>query len=226
MLLPPPPGRAQTVAMYFRQGDVANQLDRPLTASLTPRAPTVKTVTKSPDAGLVQQRTSTNYLFSLMGSSFNDRAFLVLDPYSAAADDKLQKRARQADEGCGRGHRDDRLGRVRSAAERAALAEARARLDTLDFFARPVRMRFVRLLSTPWLFRLPWFRRFDGYTMWDLILLRGPIEEASARPRRARALPRLADAAPPGVDAAVVPDAGYADNPNEVQARRAASLTS
>lgn len=97
VLLPPPPGRAQTVAMYFRQGDVASQLDRPLTASLTPRAPTVKTVTKSPDAGLVQQRTSTNYLFSLMGSSFNDRAFLVLDPYSAAADDKLQKElAKQA----------------------------------------------------------------------------------------------------------------------------------
>jgi hypothetical protein len=24
----------------------------------------------------------------------------------------------------------------------------------------------------PWLFRLPWFRRFDGYTMWNLILLR------------------------------------------------------
>lgn len=97
VLLPPPPGRAQTVAMYFRQGDVAGQLARPLTASLTPRAPTVDTVTKAPDAGLVQQRTSTNYLFSLMGSSFNDRAFLVLDPYSAAADDKLQKElAKQA----------------------------------------------------------------------------------------------------------------------------------
>lgn len=91
VLLPPPPGRAQTVAMYFRQGDVKNQLDRPLTATLTPRAPTVKTVAKSPDAGVVQKTTSTNYLFSLMGSSFNDRAFLVLDPYSAAADSKLQK---------------------------------------------------------------------------------------------------------------------------------------
>ncbi len=97
VLLPPPPGRAQTVAMYFRQGDVKSQLERPLTASLTPRAPTVKTVTTSPDAGLVQQRTSTNYLFSLMGSSFNDRAFLVLDPYSAAADQRLQKElAKQA----------------------------------------------------------------------------------------------------------------------------------
>ena len=26
--------------------------------------------------------------------------------------------------------------------------------------------------SAPWLFGLPWFRRFDGYTMWNLILLR------------------------------------------------------
>jgi hypothetical protein len=31
----------------------------------------------------------------------------------------------------------------------------------------------------PWLFRVPWFSRFDGYTMWDLILLRRPLEEAS-----------------------------------------------
>ena len=161
----------------------------------------------------MQQRTSTNYLFSLMGSSFNDRAFLVLDPYSAAADDKLQKELGQAGEGRGRRHRDDRLGRVRSAAERAALAQAQARLDTLDFFPRPVRMRFVRLVSAPWLFRLPWFRRFDGYTMWDLILLRGAGRRGVGRPRRARALPRLADAAPPARDAALVPDAGLRRQP-------------
>lgn len=91
VLLPPPRGHAQTVAMYFRESDVKDQLARPLTTSLAPRAPSVTTVTKSPDAALVHQSTSTNYLFSLMGSSFNDRAFLVLDPYSAAADAKLQK---------------------------------------------------------------------------------------------------------------------------------------
>lgn len=97
VLLPPVPGKAQTVAMYFREGDVKGQLDRPLTATLTPRAPTVSTATKSPDAGVVAQSTGTKYLFSLMGSSFNDRAFLVLDPYSPAADARLQKElARQA----------------------------------------------------------------------------------------------------------------------------------
>jgi hypothetical protein len=26
---------------------------------------------------------------------------------------------------------------------------------------------------------VPWFRRFDGYTMWDLILLRRPLDEVS-----------------------------------------------
>ncbi len=30
------------------------------------------------------------------------------------------------------------------------------------------------IVSAPWLFALPWFRRFDGYTMWNLILLRSP----------------------------------------------------
>ena len=66
-----------------------------------------------------------------------------------------------------------------SAAARAKLAQAKTRLDTLDLYPRPVRMRRVRLISTPWLFRLPWFRRFDGYTMWDLILVRRSVAECS-----------------------------------------------
>ena len=66
-----------------------------------------------------------------------------------------------------------------SAAARAKLAQAKARLDTLDLYPRPVRMRRVRLVSVPWLFRLPWFRRFDGYTMWDLILVRAPPDDVS-----------------------------------------------
>ncbi len=49
---------------------------------------------------------------------------------------------------------------------------AKARLDRLDLYPRPVDIRRVRVACTPWLFRLPWFRRFDGYTMWNLILLR------------------------------------------------------
>ena len=66
-----------------------------------------------------------------------------------------------------------------SSAARDKLARAKARLDTLDLHPRPVRIRRVRLVSAPWLFRLPWFRRFDGYTMWDLILVRGPVADCS-----------------------------------------------
>jgi hypothetical protein len=58
--------------------------------------------------------------------------------------------------------------------ERAALERAKARLDTLTLYRRPVSLRRVRVLCAGWLFRLPWFRRFDGYTIWNLILLRGP----------------------------------------------------
>ena len=55
---------------------------------------------------------------------------------------------------------------------RPALLEAQRRLDSLGLYPRPVRLARVRVLHTPALFRLPWFRRFDGYTMWNLILLR------------------------------------------------------
>jgi hypothetical protein len=35
----------------------------------------------------------------------------------------------------------------------------------------------VRVVVAPALFRLPWFRRFDGYAAWNLILLRRPLAE-------------------------------------------------
>ncbi|MEA2256262.1 MAG: hypothetical protein QOG35_2307 [Solirubrobacteraceae bacterium] len=95
VLIPPRPGRVQTVALYFRRGDVQAELQRPLTASLLPRAPSVGTAPVAPDAPLVKQATDESYLFTLMGSSFNDKGFLVLDPYTPAADDKLQKQLRQ-----------------------------------------------------------------------------------------------------------------------------------
>ena len=91
MLIPASPGKEQTKALYFSRDELRPELTRPLTSSLLPTAPTTKTVTLSPDARLVDQTTNP-YLFSLMGSSFNDRGYLVLDPYSAAADRALQKR--------------------------------------------------------------------------------------------------------------------------------------
>jgi hypothetical protein len=91
VLIPASPGKAQTIALYFSRDALRPELDRPLTSSLLPTAPTTKNVTLSPDATLVDQTTNP-YLFSLMGSSFNQGGYLVLDPYSPAADRALQKR--------------------------------------------------------------------------------------------------------------------------------------
>lgn len=79
----------------------------------------------------------------------------------------------------GAGHRagpprtDDRA-RPPLADVRAVLAQAKARLDPQALYPQPVRIDRVRIGCPGWLFRLPWFRRFDGYTMWNLILLRAP----------------------------------------------------
>ena len=55
---------------------------------------------------------------------------------------------------------------------REAVARARRRLDRLDLYPRPVGTRYLRVLVVPWLFRLPWFRRFDGYSAHWTVLLR------------------------------------------------------
>jgi hypothetical protein len=57
-------------------------------------------------------------------------------------------------------------------AKRDALARAKARLDRLEWYPQPVSVRRVRIWVTPWLFRLPWFNRFDGYSAHGTILLR------------------------------------------------------
>jgi hypothetical protein len=61
----------------------------------------------------------------------------------------------------------------------AALERAKARLDRLDLYPRPVRIAGVRVLTVPWLFRLPYLRRFQGYALWKTILLRRPLAESS-----------------------------------------------
>jgi hypothetical protein len=103
------------------------------------------------------------------------------------------------------------------------LTRAKARLDALGLYDRPVRIDRVLIVSAGWLFRLPWFRRFDGYTMWNLILLRRPelrcdetlirhelchVWQMQHRPIR-MPLSYLRF--------------GYADNPYEEEARRAAA---
>jgi hypothetical protein len=61
----------------------------------------------------------------------------------------------------------------------AALERACRRLDRLDLYPRPVRAEHVRVVTVPWFFRLPWFRRFDGYAFYGAVLLRRPVGETS-----------------------------------------------
>jgi hypothetical protein len=52
------------------------------------------------------------------------------------------------------------------------VARAKARLDRLDWYPRPVRVEKARLLHAPWFFRLPWLRRFDGFALHGTMLFR------------------------------------------------------
>ena len=113
----------------------------------------------------------------------------------------------------------------RTAEEIAAIRRAKARLDRLDFYSEPVRTDRVRILHTPWLFRILGFRRFRGYEVGPLILIKRPLAEVpddlivhelchvwQDQHRRWRMwLSYLYR--------------GYRDNPHEVEARRAAAET-
>jgi hypothetical protein len=114
--------------------------------------------------------------------------------------------------------------RGRGRAELAALARTAARLAPLALYPRPLDTARVRILHVPWLFRLPWFRRFSGYNMAHLILLARPLRDVSDdlvthelchvwqdQDHRARMwLSYLR---------------GYRQNPHEVEARRAVRET-
>jgi hypothetical protein len=121
------------------------------------------------------------------------------------------------------GFRDDDLSLKITDHYPAALTRAKARLDGLMLYEQPVRIDRVRVVVASGLFRLPWFRRFDAYAMWNLILLRSPelegddelichelchVWQMQHRPVR-MPLSYLRF--------------GYAENPYEAEARRAAA---
>jgi hypothetical protein len=87
VFMPPVKGKTPSQALFFREGDVARELDRPLTASLTPRVPTVSNVTVAPDTPLVVQITSPKtFDFSLTGDQTSQKGFIVLDPPTDQSD--------------------------------------------------------------------------------------------------------------------------------------------
>ncbi len=113
----------------------------------------------------------------------------------------------------------------RSQEEAAALRRAKDRLDRLDFYPTPVRIDRVRILHVPWLFRVPWFRRFRGYEVGPVILLKLPLSETpddlivhelchvwQDQHRRVRMWTSYLYR-------------GYKNNPHEIEARRATAIT-
>lgn len=56
--------------------------------------------------------------------------------------------------------------------ERRRLERAKARLDRLSLYPRPVRIDRVRVLVVPLFFRIPGYRRFRGFTLIRTILVR------------------------------------------------------
>jgi hypothetical protein len=114
-----------------------------------------------------------------------------------------------------------------TAATRAALERARARLDTLDLYPRPVRIAHVRVVVAPLLFRLPWFRSFDGYATHLAIFLRRPVEGGEQDDLVTHELCHVwqMQHRPLAMPLSYVVR-GYARNPYEAEARRAAGETS
>jgi hypothetical protein len=84
VFMPPPKGKKPSQALFFRRGDVNAELERPLRASLVPRAPTTRDVRLSPDIPLVDRITGPKtFNFSLTQANTDNRGFIVLDPLSA-----------------------------------------------------------------------------------------------------------------------------------------------
>jgi hypothetical protein len=109
---------------------------------------------------------------------------------------------------------------------RAALERARARLDTLDLYPRPVRIGHVRVVVAPLLFRLPWFRSFDGYATHRAIFLRRPVAGDEQDDLVTHELCHVwqMQHRPLAMPLSYVVR-GYARNPYETEARRAAGET-
>src|SRR4051812_40337234 len=112
-----------------------------------------------------------------------------------------------------------------SAVERAAIARAKARLDRLDLYPRPVDVARVRVLHAPWLFALPGFRRFVGYEAGPLIFLPRRLAKTH-EVRLARVLCHVGQPQP-GMVRVALPSLGevYEHNRHEIEARYAAAAT-
>ncbi len=113
----------------------------------------------------------------------------------------------------------------RSPPEQAALERAKARLDRLDFYPLPVRTDRVRILHAPWFFRIPGLRRFVGYELGPLILSKRPLEAVSDD-LIVHELCHVLQWQHKPLRMPLSYLFGYAQNPHELEAQRAAEQTS
>ena len=103
------------------------------------------------------------------------------------------------------------------------LASAKAVLDPFVLYPTPVRIAGVRVVTWPWLFRLPFLRRFDGYATWRVIFLRAPAEKCSALLVHELCHVWQMQHHPIRVPISYL-RYGYRNNPYEVEARQAAGV--
>jgi len=82
----------------------------------------------------------------------------------------------------------------------------------------------VRVVVWPALFRLPWFRRFDGYSAWNLIVLREPVASAGDD-LLTHELCHVWQMQHKPLRMPLSYLRGYSRNPHELEARRATELT-
>ena len=198
VFMPPPPGATTSWALLFQKQNYGGELGHPITKTLAEPAPDPATLANSSERDLVEQLTG-NARYSYKVQDVNGAPVLVLDVPADV-----------------------------SAESRAALERARRRLDTLDYYrasgpdaARPPVRGAVVLPAAA----VPPLRRIRGAQRRSCCAFRRTGRRVG-RPRDARALPRLADAAPPVQDAAVLRlGAATRANRYEAEARRAAAET-
>ena len=114
------------------------------------------------------------------------------------------------------------LRRLPVEATTAALARAKARLDQLPLYPEPVRLERVRVVVWPLFFRLPRLRRYRGYALWRTIVLRERPKGRASDDLVTHELCHVWQMQQRPVAAMVAwLRYSYADNPFELEARRA-----
>jgi hypothetical protein len=87
-----------------------------------------------------------------------------------------------------------------------------------------VRIDRVHVFVWPWFFRLPTLRRFDGWAAWNTIVLREPVE-AAGNDLVTHELCHVWQMQHKALRMPLSYLRGYAQNPHELEARRAVDLT-